>query len=545
MWARHLVLWHFALPIFLAQAPWAQGVKGKSKKPHIVFFLADDYGFADVGYHADMYGNSTNRVATPHLDRLSAGGVRLENYYVQPVCSPTRATLLTGRYVFHHGIHVPLIDSSGSALPLNETTLAQRLKSAGYRTHLVGKWHLGFKSADYTPQSRGFDTFFGYYAGSQDYWNHESLCWAGGIPNGCFENSTASGDPVTGLDLHRGAANINISKYSTVMYTEEAARIVREHAETFAASVPLFLYLPHQAVHVGNKPESSHPEYALDQAPQEYINRYSWVTDERRRNLSAMITVMDEAAGNITSVLKEVDMWNDTLFIMSTDNGGPTAQMASNYPLRGGKGTLWEGGVRGIGFLTGGNLAQFGIKNVPRVSRGLLHVSDWNPTLCDFAGGCPMEPAQPLDGVSARGLISGAGTNSSKLSNRTEIIHDLCRKWMGGSCLEHLSGDLDNPHAQYASMIRDDGYKLVVGQRGYGSGDTATSGTYSPRLFNVYRDPGEKEDLAATPAGGAIIKSMLERLNVANSGAGVAHDRDPIDPRSDPRRHGGVWVPWL
>ena len=111
------------------------------KQPHIVFFLADDYGFADVGYHVDMYGsaNATNKILTPTLDRLSAEGVRLENYYIQPVCSPTRATLLTGRYVFHHGVHVPFIDSSRSTLPLNETTLGERMRSAGYSTHGVGK----------------------------------------------------------------------------------------------------------------------------------------------------------------------------------------------------------------------------------------------------------------------------------------------------------------------------------------------------------------------------------------------------------------------
>ena len=114
-----------------------------SAKPHFVFFLVDDYGFGDVGYHSDMYGrdpapknwNQTggaNRMMTPNLDKLSAAGVRLENYYIQPVCSPTRATLLTGRYVFHHGVHVPFIDSSRSTLPLNETTLAERLQSAGY-----------------------------------------------------------------------------------------------------------------------------------------------------------------------------------------------------------------------------------------------------------------------------------------------------------------------------------------------------------------------------------------------------------------------------
>ena len=198
-------------------------------------------------------------------------------------------------------------------------------------THAVGKWHLGFRTPKHTPTERGFDTYYGYYAGSQDYFNHQSLCWAGKVLNGCFENTTASGAPVTGLDLHNGTKVANSSEYSTTLYTTEAARILAAHAAAHALgpadsagrvtmAKPLFLYLPHQAVHVGNIPEPSHPEYALDQAPPQYIEPFLHIEDEARRNLSAMVYAMDEACGNITDALKQYGFWQDTIFVMSVSN---------------------------------------------------------------------------------------------------------------------------------------------------------------------------------------------------------------------------------
>ena len=263
------------------------------------------------------------------------------------------------------------------------------------------------------------------------YFNHESLCWSGKVENGCFENTTSLGKPVTGLDLHNGTEVANSSEYSTTLYTTEADRIIAAHAAQHgigSASAaggrvrmtkPLFLYLPHQAVHVGNLPEDSHPEYSRDQAPAEYIERFQHIEDEQRRNLSAMVFAMDEAAKNVTDSLKTHGLWQvrdfptrptsatltssdvlwrpdvtrglialhfrqETIFIASTDNGGPTGQRASNYPLNGAKGSLWQGGVRGMGFVAGGDLTSLGFENFPRVSTSLIHVSDWNPTLCEL-----------------------------------------------------------------------------------------------------------------------------------------------------------------
>jgi arylsulfatase B/arylsulfatase I/J len=192
-----------------------------------------------------MYGNSSNVIHTPQLDALAYQGVRLENYYVQPVCSPTRSCIMTGRYVFHTGIHTPFMDATQNALLLDEVTVAQRLKSAGYATHAVGKWHLGFKTWKYTPQERGFDSFFGYYGGSTDYYTMDTLCWP---DSQCFTSETPDHEALSGWDLHRDRAVIrNSTEYSTVLFTAEAERVMAEHAAT-AAGTPLFLYLPYQAV---------------------------------------------------------------------------------------------------------------------------------------------------------------------------------------------------------------------------------------------------------------------------------------------------------
>ncbi len=142
------------------------------------------------------------------------------------------------------------------------------------------------------------------------------------------------------------------------------------------------------------------------------------------------------------------------MFKFSTDNGGPVSQKASNYPLRGGKGTLWEGGVRGIGFVTGGNLSHVGVGGAPRISNALAHITDWNPTFCEMAGGCPLDSAQPLDGVS----LSSHLKNPMASSVRTSITHDYCAEWMGGSCKERL----DRTKAQIFASYFDGTFKLVV-----------------------------------------------------------------------------------
>ena len=158
------------------------------------------------------------------------------------VCSPTRAAIMTGRYATHTGIHVPLVDTAPGVLPNDEVLLPALLRDAGYATHMVGKWHLGFRTWGHTPLERGFDSHFGFFAGSTDYWKIESLCWAGPFPDGCFENENG-GEPVTACDLHRNNEPVcNNTRYSTELFTAEAEALIAAHAHK-KDEQPFFLYV--------------------------------------------------------------------------------------------------------------------------------------------------------------------------------------------------------------------------------------------------------------------------------------------------------------
>lgn len=311
-----------------------------SKLPHIIMFIMDDLGSNDLGIH----GNSN--IYTPYCDELASTGLYLSNYYVLPYCSPTRAAILSGRYPLHTGLHNIISDISTASLPLDEETLPSILRTVGYKTHAVGKWHVGHAKWEYTPTYRGFQSFFGYYLGRGDYYTHR-------------KGSDFMDDE--GYDMHYDqheycGANCSIyiderGNYSTHLFTREAIRIIKEHAtkttSTNNNNEPLFLYVAHQAVHEPNE------------VPNEYLKLYenytSWST--QKKIYAGMLSVADESLGNITKVLQDTGLWNDTIIIFTTDNGGPTSvcgiQGSSNGIKRGGKCTIWEGGTTGDAFISG------------------------------------------------------------------------------------------------------------------------------------------------------------------------------------------------
>ncbi|XP_070701215.1 arylsulfatase I-like [Pempheris klunzingeri] len=351
----------------------------KKNQPHILFILTDDQGFNDIGYH-----NPT--IKTPTLDKLAAEGVKLENYYVQPICTPSRSQLITGRYQIHTGLQHSIIrPSQPSCLPSHMDTLPERLRQAGYSTHMVGKWHLGFYRKACLPTRKGFDSFFGSLTGSVDYYSYGSC----------------DGPGLCGYDLHddEGVAWGREGKYSTTLFTQRARKILESHDPT---DRPLFLLLSLQAVHTPL------------QTPKSYIYPYRDMANVARRKFAAMVSTVDEAVRNVTYALRKYGYYRNSIIIYSTDNGAQPFTGGSNWPLRGRKGTYWEGGVRGVAFVHSPLL-----RRRRRVSKALLHITDWFPTLVGLAGG-NISQSLGLDGFDVWPTIS-----EGKESPRQEILHNI------------------------------------------------------------------------------------------------------------------------
>ena len=294
------------LPLLaLCVAPGVGHAQGR--RPNIVVIVADDMGYADIGVHG-----STD-IPTPHIDALAKGGIRFTDAYVSgPFCSPTRAGLLTGRYGqrFGHEFNLGLDPEVG--MPLEETTMADRLKAAGYRTALFGKWHLG-AGPRFHPMSRGFDEFFGFLGGEHSY----------------FDPMPEGRHPV--LD---GRTPVGEMAYLTDTVAGRAAEFIRRQARA-----PFFLYLAFNAVHT--------PMHATDK----YLARFTSITDERRRTYAAMLSAMDDGVGRTMDALRAAGLEEQTLVFFFSDNGGPTmagttVNGASNAPLRGSKRQTYEGGIR-------------------------------------------------------------------------------------------------------------------------------------------------------------------------------------------------------
>jgi arylsulfatase A-like enzyme len=354
----------FASSMFLTAAD------GQGRPPNIVVIVADDMGYADIGAHGGR------DIPTPNIDSLAAGGTRFSNAYVSGAfCSPTRAGLLTGRYPqrFGHEFNLgvgPLMSEYG--MPLSERTMADRLKVAGYRTALFGKWHLG--SADrFHPMSRGFDEFFGFLGGAHSY----------------LQPMTDGPDPL--LD---GRKPVQETPYLTDALADRAADFIRRNATR-----PFFLYLAFNAVHT--------PMHATDK----YLARFKNIDDEQRRRYAAMLSAMDDGIGKTIAALRAANLEGNTLIFFFSDNGGPTMEGTTingsrNTPLRGSKRQTWEGGIR-VPFIIrwNGHLPEGKVDARPIIQLDVL------PTAMMAAGVTPQSDWK-LDGVNLLPFLTGRASGS-------------------------------------------------------------------------------------------------------------------------------------
>jgi arylsulfatase A-like enzyme len=356
----------------------------QTSKPNIVFIVADDLGWKDVGFHG-------SDIKTPNIDALAQTGARFEQFYAQPMCTPTRAALMTGRYPFRYGLQTAVILSAHKyGLATDEWLLPQALKDAGYETAIIGKWHLGHGDRKYWPRQRGFDYQYGPLIGEIDYFTHRQH----GV-----------------LDWYRNNKPVNEDGYSTTLLGNDAVKLITAHD----TAKPLFLYLTFNAPHTPY------------QAPQAYLDRYRNIADPSRRAYAAMITAMDDQVGRVVAALDKRGMRDNTLIVFQSDNGGTRNAMfagegdmskikipVDNGPYRDGKGSLYEGGTRVVA------LANWPghIKPGSTVD-GMIHVVDMFPTLAGLAGASTAK-SKPLDGMNVWPTIS-----EGKPSPRTEIVYNV------------------------------------------------------------------------------------------------------------------------
>eukprot|EP00112_Aurelia_sp_Birch-Aquarium-sp1_P009365 Seg2061.3 transcript_id=Seg2061.3/GoldUCD/mRNA.D3Y31 product="Arylsulfatase B" protein_id=Seg2061.3/GoldUCD/D3Y31 len=321
------------------------------RPPHIILAIADDLGWSDLGYQ------NLSKIRTPFIDKLAKEGIILTNHYVQPLCSPSRASLLTGKYAIHLGAGLNenvFSPDEDAGLPLQETLLPEKLQDLGYKTALFGKWHLGSSKPGYLPTRRGFDRFYGFYSGAIDYYTHNQTA------HRCKTRTASYLDFRNQEEIVRNRQG----EYSQGIFNEEAVNFITNHD----TKQPLFLMMSFQSVHDPL------------QVPSQYSSMYKDIEDTERRTYAGMTSYLDDSMRNFTNAVKNAGMWENTVMIFMSDNGGNPTSAGYNWPLRGAKGTVWEGGIRSTSFVSGGFLKEAGFE-----SNALIHVSDWFPTVLNLA----------------------------------------------------------------------------------------------------------------------------------------------------------------
>jgi arylsulfatase A-like enzyme len=404
----------------------AESLAEEQRPPNILLLIADDQGWRDIGYH-------DSDIKTPVLDKLAAGGVRLERHYVCPTCSPTRGGILSGRNPSRFKIHGPIDGRSTDALPRDIPNLASALKAKGYVTGLFGKWHLGLRP-EVGPRKYGFDQTYGYLHGQIDQYTHR------------YKNGDRS--------WHRNDEFVDEKGHATDLIADEAVKFIETKRKE-----PFFLWVAFSVPH--------HPLQEEDKWLAPYKDT---IKDESRRLYAASITHMDAAIGRMVEALEKAGQDKNTLILFTSDNGGqkdyaskteyegkhgPYPTLGDNRPLRGWKGELYEGGIRVPALVYWRGRLQ------PAAAKETISYLDWFPTLARQGGVDP--PAEwKLEGRNIWPILAQEAKQPPALP----------LYWNTGRDKAVLAGD----------------WKLIVGKR---KADTAVE------LYNLADDPAEKKNLAA------------------------------------------------
>jgi arylsulfatase A-like enzyme len=375
--------------------------------PNIVWIFADDYGYSDIGHR-------NPDISTPRMDALAKSGIIFTNNYVAQQCSPSRGTFLSGRYPFktqmQHGV---ILDNKPACLGIDYKTLPSYMKDLGYQTHAYGKWHLGYCRAECTPLGSGFDTFHGGFSGEGNYLEHTTT--------GAEMYDWHTGDD-TDYDVYGTHSQDLIEKY------------VLQTLDEYDGSAPLFLYVAFHNAHSPLIPK------------QEFADLYKDLDlDDERKSYLGLVSGMDYVIGSIVDKLQDVGIYDSTYVFFSADNGGDVYE-GDNSPFRGCKSTLWEGGSKANSWAHSPLFTQSGVE-----IDGLMHITDWIPTLVELAGGSVSDP--DLDGFSQVDMILNGGPSA-----RSNMMYNMDREIQFGL---PTFGEI---------AARNTQYKLLWGFSGQGDG---------------------------------------------------------------------------
>eukprot|EP00730_Choanoeca_flexa_P013477 TRINITY_DN5363_c0_g1_i1.p1 TRINITY_DN5363_c0_g1~~TRINITY_DN5363_c0_g1_i1.p1 ORF type:complete len:551 (+),score=101.88 TRINITY_DN5363_c0_g1_i1:3-1655(+) len=491
-------------------------------KPHIVHIMLDDTGRADI---------NNPLVEAPIMQRLMTEGLQFSNHYVFRVCSPSRAALQSGRYPWSLGLYdnddraYPnmSINATGDslAIPLQYKLLPERLTELGYEAHAVGKWHCGFGEMAYTPTFRGYKTFLGYYkAMTMDYWSHKAdvSCGQGGIK-----------DMADSYHQAIRPSNDNMT-YDADLFGDRVVDIIHQHN----VANPLFVYF------------ALHNEHDPHQAPKWAIDRFEHVPDDTYKVTAAMIYTMDQQIQRVVDALNETGMLNNTILTITSDNGGPLDH-ALNYNsftgngrflFRGGKHTLWEGGVNSIAWMWSPLLPE-AVRGT--YYDGLVHISDFARTYVEGVAGGSFDQEPGTYNVTSFNLWPSIVNQTP--SPRDEVIIAVTNQHAPANCTASLWAT-----RACTSAIRKKDMKLILGSAGdpriipvnasspspvpfgLGSGKCdgehcSAGGYHGPHgitpetapclhgcLFNLTEDPSEAHNLYADPEYAEVVTELTRRV---------------------------------